>query len=105
MPLAISNFCCLMIEGKTAPSDGGLNTTMVIGAGSAAQAGCAIRAASVADVTITAANLLMSPPPPRPTPVASALAYNSQDMVLDKLKSFKACARMVANCLARQERI
>src|SRR5580704_11560064 len=29
MPLAISYFCCLMMAGNTAPSEGGVNTTIV----------------------------------------------------------------------------
>src|SRR5271169_1473092 len=100
MPFAISYFCCLMTVGNTAPSEGGLNTTMVIGTGPAARALPPVVTNAARTATVAIANFFMSPSRP---PCAlfvkphrrykPALRYKSAlqvlGMVLDKGAPFK----------------
>ncbi len=77
-----------------APSDGGVKTTMVTGAGPAARAGAEpAQAAMKAVSTAVTVNFAMVPSPTRGgNRIATAFAYNWFGMVLDNLRSFKTRA-------------
>src|SRR5208282_344496 len=98
----------LMTAGKIAPSDGGVNTTMVSGTGSAARAGDAAPAATNAAASVIA-SLPIVPPRKLGQRVLRAftirrLVYNSSPMVLDKFQAFKAQTMAVPNCLKHVRR-
>jgi hypothetical protein len=97
MPLAMSNFCCLMMDGNIAPSVRGLNTTIVTGAGSAARAD---DPSSIVNTAIAGTSSFMFAPAARPAcRHPGALPCDRRGMVLNSPSSFKMRIRNAPNRL------